>query len=151
MRIIFTEEVLIFLESLGRKWYYKDGTIKIQLPYIFESTENENEFKFSQEIEDHLATTQLSFGLAIQALKNGKCVARKGWNGENMFVYKQIPATISSEIVPKMQSLPQSAKDRLGNGIHYENQMLIIKDSVANSWLPSSSDIFAEDWYILWK
>ena len=29
----------------------------------------------------------LNFGDAIKALKEGKKVARKGWNGKNMYVY----------------------------------------------------------------
>lgn len=34
--------------------------------------------------------------------------------------------------------------------IDYNNQMLIINpDGRADSWVPSSSDIFAEDWEVL--
>lgn len=95
----------------------------------------------------------MNFGLAIEALKEGKLVARDGWNGKNMFIMKQIPAEIGIDIIPKMQSVQQSAKDILisrGTPLKYENQMLIIKqDGTADSWVASSSDIFAEDWYVL--
>ena len=94
----------------------------------------------------------LTFGLAIEALKLGMIVARKGWNGNGMFIMKQIPAEISLDIIPKMQSVQQSAKDVLlerGTTLKYDNQMLIIKlDGTADSWVPSSSDVFAEDWVI---
>lgn len=94
-----------------------------------------------------------NFGQAIEALKQGKIVSRLGWNGKGMFVVKQIPAVISTDIIPKMQSLPQSAKDVLMNreqAISYDNQMLIINSlGKADSWVPSSSDCFAEDWLIL--
>ena len=54
-------------------------------------------------------------------------------------------------IIPKMQSLPQIAKDilmkRENPHIDYTNQMLIINpDGRADSWVPSSSDVFAEGW-----
>ena len=53
-----------------------------------------------------------------------------------------------------MQSLPDSAKkllmERENPHVDYVNQMLIIHpDSHADSWVPSSSDVFAEDWTIL--
>lgn len=95
----------------------------------------------------------MTFGTAVEALRLGFPVCRKGWNGKGMFVVKQIPAHITEEIIPKMQSLPQSAKDilmaRETKVIDYTNQMLIIHpDGRADSWVPSSSDVFAEDWQI---
>lgn len=53
---------------------------------------------------------RMSFGIAIEALKFGLAIRRKGWNGKGLFVVKQVPAHIESDIIPKMQSLPQSAK-----------------------------------------
>lgn len=95
----------------------------------------------------------MNFGLIIEALKQGKLAQREGWNGKDMFIMKQIPAEIGLDIIPKMQSVQQSAKDILinrGTTLKYENQMLIIKeDGTADSWVPSSSDIFAEDWIII--
>ena len=95
----------------------------------------------------------MNFGQAIEALKQGKLVYRDGWNGSGMFIMKQIPSEISLDIVPKMQSVQQSAKDVLINRdttLKYCNQMLIIKkDGTADSWVASSSDTFAEDWNIL--
>ena len=95
-----------------------------------------------------------SFGVAIALLKEGLCVRRDGWNGKGLFVVKQVPARISADIIPYMQSLPQSAKDiimaRTDPHISYTNQMLIIHpDGRADSWVPSSSDVFAEDWELV--
>lgn len=93
----------------------------------------------------------MTFGEALIELKNGNLVARSGWNGTGMFILKQVPATIGTDIIPKMQSLPQSAKDHLmqrDQPISYTNQMLIVNsEGRADSWVPSSSDCFAEDWY----
>ena len=95
----------------------------------------------------------LPFGTALNLLRAGFCVRRRGWNGKGLFVVKQVPAHITEEIIPKMQSLPQSAKDiimaRENKYIDYTNQMLIVNpDGRADSWVPSSSDVFAEDWEI---
>ena len=96
----------------------------------------------------------LSFGQAIEYLKAGLAIRRTGWNGKDLFVVKQIPAHITEEIIPKMQSLPQYAKDiimsRENKAIYYTNQMLIVNaEGRADSWVPSSSDVFAEDWEIV--
>lgn len=95
----------------------------------------------------------LAFGQAIEALKQGKRVAREGWNGKGLFVFMQVPAFIGEDIIPKMQSLPQPVKDEFakrGGSIHYFNQMAIVNpDNSINGWAPSSSDALAEDWVIL--
>lgn len=95
----------------------------------------------------------MDFGKAIEALKEGKLVSRNGWNGKGLFVMKQIPAEIGLDIIPKMQSVQESAKELLihrETTLKYENQMLIVKeDGTADSWVPSSSDVFAEDWFVV--
>lgn len=94
------------------------------------------------------------FGKAIEHLKKGEAIRRSGWNGKGLFIVKQVPSHIEGDIIPKMQSLPQSAKNilmsRENPHIDYTNQMLIINpDGRADSWVPSSSDVFAEDWEVV--
>lgn len=96
----------------------------------------------------------LNFGQAIEYLKAGLAIRRDGWNGKGLMVFKQVPAHIESEIIHKMQSLPQSAKDLILKGkgfIDYTNQCLIYNENTgcADSWVPSISDVFAEDWGIV--
>ena len=103
--------------------------------------------------QDIYETGSLSFSSALWALKNGKPICREGWNGKGMFVVRQVPAHITGDIIPNMQSLPQSAKDilmaREDPHIDYTCQMLIInRDGRADSWVPSSADVLAEDWMI---
>ncbi len=100
------------------------------------------------------ALNTFTFGTATLFLKAGMAVRRAGWNGKGLFVVKQVPAHIAADIIPNMQSLPQSAKDiimaRKEPHIDYTNQMLIINpDGRADSWVPSSSDVFAEDWEVI--
>lgn len=94
------------------------------------------------------------FGTAIKFLEAGGAIRRSGWNGKGLFVVKQVPSHITDDIIPKMQSLPQIAKDilmkRENPHIDYTNQMLIVNpDGRADSWVPSSSDVFANDWEIV--
>ena len=96
----------------------------------------------------------LNFGQAIEYLKDGLAVRREGWNGKGLMVFKQVPAHIESDVIPKMQSLPQSAKDLILKGkgfIDYTSQCLIYNENTgrADSWIPSISDVFAEDWEIV--
>lgn len=51
------------------------------------------------------------FGEALKALKGSCCVVRQGWNEKGRFVCKQVPSHIGETIIPKMSSLPQSAKN----------------------------------------
>lgn len=97
---------------------------------------------------------RMTFGDAIEVLKQGGAIRRSGWNGKGLFVIKQVPAHIESDIIPKMQSLPQSAKDLILKGkafIDYTSQCLIYNENTgrADSWVPSISDVFAEDWEIV--
>ena len=96
----------------------------------------------------------VSFGSAIALLKSGFAIRRSGWNGKNLFVIKQVPAHIESDVIPNMQSLPQSAKDLILGGkgyIDYTSQCLIYNGNTgrADSWVPSISDVFADDWELV--
>ena len=128
------------VEEDGYLVEYKDGYKSWSPKSVFDEAYNE--------------VGLVSFGCAIDLLKGGFAVRRKGWNGKGMFVVKQVPCHITSEIIPNMQSLPKTAKDilmkRENPHIDYTNQMLIINpDGRADSWVPSSSDVFAEDWEVV--
>ena len=91
------------------------------------------------------------FGVAIRLLKESRCIARQGWYNSGLFVCRQVPAKIGEKVIPNMQSLPEPAKTIILRGtgfISYENQCLLYDTAsgVANSWVPSISDMFAEDW-----
>ena len=102
----------------------------------------------------------MNFGEAIKALKEGKMVQRTGWNDKRSFVFMQVPSTINREIVPKMQSLPQSVKDEFErrfdepneqiDAIYYDNQLASVNPSnLITGWSPSVSDSLATDWIVL--
>lgn len=128
------------VEEDGYLVEYKDGYKSWSPKSVFEEAYHE--------------VGSLNFGGAIVLLKGGFAVRRKGWNGKGSFIVKQVPSHITGDIIPNMQSLPQSAKDilmsRENPHIDYVNQMLIINPKGrADSWIPSSSDVFAEDWEVV--
>lgn len=91
-----------------------------------------------------------------QAMEAGKCVARKGWI-TTCFVVKQIDSDIPAEVVPKMQSLPQHAKNLLNafgvGSISYRSQCLLVEQAGdgngATNYVPDWVDMFAKDWFVL--
>ncbi len=97
----------------------------------------------------------LNFGQAVEALKQGKRVSRQQWENEDgiFFIFEQVPSEIGLEIIPKMQSLPQSVKDEFvkrGESIRYCNQLAMVDpDNTITGWDAGASDILAEDWCIL--
>lgn len=96
---------------------------------------------------------KLTFGQAIEALKNGQLVSREGWNGKGMFAFMQVPSEIPAYIIPNMTSLPPAVKDVLskrGEPLKYSSQFALVKpDSSINGWAPSVADTLADDWFIL--
>ena len=101
----------------------------------------------------------VDFGEAIKALKQGKRVARNGWNGKGLFIFMQAPANISMQIVPKMQSLPRQVKEELEkrfndesfqiDSITYNNQIVSVNNSnLIQSWNPTVDCLFANDWEV---
>lgn len=99
-------------------------------------------------------TKNQNFGQAIRALKRGARIVRESWDDKGMFVFKQIPAEISLDIIPKMQSVPKSVKEEMlatATTLKCTNQMAIVNsEGRVDSWVASSSDTFAEDWIIYW-
>lgn len=163
-----TDSIKIELEELntrfakGIEFLVNEGYTLIYPTKAFLSAQVETEREYSYLLNDRLermsdgkeSLNNYDFGTAIKFLKAGGAIRRAGWNGKGMFVIKQVPAHITSETIPNMQSLPQTAKDILMKRkkpcLKYTNQMLIInQDGRADSWVPSSSDVFAEDWELV--
>lgn len=81
----------------------------------------------------------MNFGCAIEALKNGMKVARKGWNGKGMYVY-YVPAA-------SYKACTENAKKEFGDMVPYEPYFAIknVKGTIS-TWVPSINDCLAEDW-----
>lgn len=83
------------------------------------------------------------FGGALAALRDGKRVARAGWNGKGMFVYLVPPASYAVQT--------GAAKAHFGEGsmVPYNAYFAIknVNDTVS-TWVPSVNDCLAEDWSV---
>lgn len=95
---------------------------------------------------------RFTFGVAIEHLRNGYMVKRHYW--QDMCIIKQVPAHMTGDIIPKMQSLPEPAKEFIlkeRGEISYTSQCLMYdtRTGIAYSWSPSIDDVFAEDWEIV--
>lgn len=99
----------------------------------------------------------MNFGKAIELLKQGKLVTRKGWNGKGMFLFSRPEDNLPMEIVQKAVSIPQPVKyyfrrkceeSQLSNPVKVTSYicMKAADDTIVNGWLASQTDIMAEDW-----
>lgn len=95
----------------------------------------------------------MKFTEVVNALEEGKMCARSSWE-PGTFIFRQVPALINAEIIPKMQSLPDSVKAEFERrnvaGIVYENQIAIVNaDSVIMGWSALPHDCLATDWVVI--
>jgi len=85
---------------------------------------------------------EYNFSIILDAVIHGAKIARKGWNGKNMFVY-YVPAS-------SYPAATKIAKEEFGDIVDY-NAYLAIKNvnGTVSTWVPSINDILAEDWVIV--
>ena len=98
----------------------------------------------------------LPYGVALEAAKEGKLIAREGWNGKGMFVFMRPGDEIPMNVIPTIKSLPDSVKN------YFSKQLLespvkftpylcmkAADGSIVNGWLASQTDMLCDDWCIL--
>lgn len=110
-----------------------------------------------------------SFGQALEALKQGKRVARHGWNGKGMFIFMRPADELNIDmVIDKVKSLPQTVKDYYLKDVLDDNGNRIIPadendkvkftaylcmkasdGTIVNGWLASQTDMLSVDWQIL--
>ena len=86
----------------------------------------------------------MNFGEALKAVKEGKKIARTGWNGKGMFVY-YVPAGN----YPPSTDIAKGLVDE--DGLVPYNAYFAIKNvnGTVSTWVPSVNDCLAEDWIIV--
>ena len=101
-----------------------------------------------------------TFGQALESLKRGHLVARKGWNGKGMFIFMRPEDNLPTNmIVNQVKSLPESFKRWVANN-HGDSETDRIKftsylcmkaadGTIVNGWLASQTDMLANDWVIV--
>lgn len=93
----------------------------------------------------------LNFGQAIEALKQGKRIARQGWNGKGMFLFLLPAGTVPTKAIydPTLRAVIESEV----GGETFEAlgsiRMFTADKKILTGWLASQTDMLAEDWIIL--
>ena len=83
----------------------------------------------------------MTFGLAIEAMKKGMKVARKGWNGKKQYI--ELASNIS--YVNASKKVVNCKHDAIGN----KAIAFVGTSGVQMGWLASQADMLAEDWVIV--
>ena len=83
----------------------------------------------------------MTFGAAIEALKHGLKVARKGWNGKNQYI--ELASNIS--YVNAGGEVVNCEHEAIGN----KAIAFVGTSGVQMGWLASQADMLAEDWVIV--
>ncbi len=82
----------------------------------------------------------MNFGEALEAVKRGKKISRKGWNGKEQYV--QLASDLSYTVNGKVVN---AEHDAIGN----KALAFVGTSGVQIGWLASQADMLAEDWRIL--
>ncbi len=109
---------------------------RVRYPDGYESWSPKDVFE-----EAYRPTDAMSFGLAIEAAKKGKRIARKGWNGKGQYVEL---ATAISYASPN-GAVVNAEHDAIGN----QALAFVGTSGVQMGWLASQADMLADDWEIV--
>jgi hypothetical protein len=88
----------------------------------------------------------MTFGEAIEHLKEGKRVARSGWNGKGMWLV----LIHGSRVVPREGTPYTVAADEDGEvTINAHIDMKTATGEMQPGWLASQTDMLADDWQVV--
>ena len=91
--------------------------------------------------EAYRRTDAMTFGMAIEAARKGRKIARKGWNGKGQYVEL---ATGISYVNPTGEII-NASHEVIGNRAF----AFVGTSGVQMGWLASQADMLAEDWVII--
>lgn len=119
--------------------------VKIEDGYLYTASPEDNypQFMSAADFEVMCRSTEaMTFGDALDALKRGERVARKGWNGKGQYVFLAYePDFVTDADISAFDQQEVLVGD-----------MLVLKtaqDAFQPGWLATQSDLLAEDWYIV--
>ena len=89
-------------------------------------------------------TKNLTFSTALLLLKDGQRLQREGWNGKGMCVFLVPGSVFKVNRPPLLVIYPE------GTEIRYHGHIdLKAADGMVVPWVPSQTDMLAEDWQTL--
>ncbi|MGR6465423.1 DUF2829 domain-containing protein [Rhizobium sp. PAMB 3182] len=93
--------------------------------------------------------TAMSFGHAIEAMKDGHKVARAGWNGKGMWLAIQPGSVITAAQARGGAALGRASEGAEQIDILPHIDMRAADGSIVVGWLASQTDMLADDWTIV--
>lgn len=98
------------------------------------------------EFEKVYRMENFTFGHAVELLKHGKRVARKGWNASGQFIYY-----VPENKYPANNNPNNPVAGLFGDDLVPYRAYLALKTAQndVTTWTPSVSDVLAEDWYVV--
>ena len=118
------------------KWE-DEGYLVVYAPDGYESWSPKEVFENA-----YRETDGMNFGLALEACKMGERIARKGWNGKNMYVFLAHEPDFNTDADLSMyDGLEVEVGDVLA--------MKTAQETFQLGWLASQADMLADDWYIV--
>lgn len=111
----------------GYKVRYEDGYESWSPKEVFE--------------EAYRRTDGLNFGLALEAARMGKKIARKGWNGKGQYV----------ELGESFHYISRGTDEQYARHMDIGSAALVFVGTRGRQvgWLASQADMLADDWYIV--
>lgn len=102
-------------------------------------------------MQEETGGRRMTFGQALENLKLGSKVARKGWNGKGMFIYlvdgrEVLNSALRGEAFEHVAPLSEPCDDVK---IQSHIDMKASDGSIVVGWLASQTDMLAEDWDII--
>jgi hypothetical protein len=86
----------------------------------------------------------MNFSIALNKVKIGLKLARKGWSGKNMFIFLVNGSTFNVSRPPLNRVFSE------GTEIIYQPHIdMCTADGRIVPWLPSQSDLLASDWEVI--
>ena len=120
---------------------YPDGYVSWNLKFNFEDTSRR--------------TDDMSFGMAIAAMRNdGQKVARRGWNGKDMFLFltdgTEVHETeVRTDIVKELAIAQPNGHVEILPHIDMWTTNREGRRALLCGWLASQTDMLSDDWFIV--
>jgi hypothetical protein len=109
---------------------YKDGYVSWSPEFTFDSA--------------YTPVDHMNFGDALHFMKEGKQLARAGWNGKDMFVFL-VQGSVFNVNRPPLLGIYEE-----GTEINYQSHVdMKTADGTIVPWLCNQSDMLANDWQVV--
>lgn len=98
----------------------------------------------NEQSHETAALETLTFSQALEAIKAGKRVARKGWTGLGMFLFLVPGSTFKVNRPPLLGIYPEGTEIRYHGHIDMKTAQGYVVP-----WLASQADLLTDDWRIV--